>query len=330
MQTSDVLRGWGRILQGYHPSLSIEITTRCPLSCPGCYAYQPEHLAGRPLVSLSDFQGNELVERILALIDRERPLVVHIVGGEPLVRYRELNELLPRICALGIHVELVTSAVRPLPREWAALEGLTIVVSIDGLQPEHDERRKPATYERIFKHIEGHRIYIHCTITSQMMRREGYLEEFVRFWSARPEVDQIRFSFFTPQVGETSVEILTPEMRRKAVGDMDRLRLEHPKLLLTPGMLAAYLDPPKSPEECIFARVTRCVSADLETVVTPCQFGGTPDCAQCGCVASMGLHAIGGHRLPGGVRVGALFDASHRVGTVVRRAREKVAIAGPS
>jgi len=28
-------------------------------------------------------------------------------------------------------------------------ERLNVVVSIDGLQPEHDERRKPATYERI-------------------------------------------------------------------------------------------------------------------------------------------------------------------------------------
>jgi MoaA/NifB/PqqE/SkfB family radical SAM enzyme len=323
MQTADVLRSWGRILQGYHPSLSIEITTKCPLSCPGCYAYQPEHLAGTPLVSLADFQGDELVEGILALIDRRRPLVVHLVGGEPLVRYRELGALLPRIIQRGIHVELVTSAVRPIPREWAALEKLNIVVSIDGLQPEHDVRRKPATYERILKHIEGHRIYIHCTITSQMMGRDGYLEEFLEFWSARPEVAQIRFSFFTPQVGETSIEIPTPEMRERAVADMDQLRHRYAKLLITPGMLKTYLSPPQSPEECIFARVTECVSADLETVVTPCQFGGTPDCSRCGCVASIGLHTLGRHRLPGGIQVGKLFFASDRIGGAVRRVRER-------
>ena len=325
MQSSDVVRAWGRILRGYRPSLSIEITTRCPLSCPGCYAYQPEHLAGTPLESLSDFQGDELVDEVLALIDRERPLVVHIVGGEPLVRYRELNALLPQISRRGIYVELVTSAVRPIPREWAAIERLNVVVSIDGLQPEHDVRRKPATYERILKHIEGHRIYVHCTITSQMMRREGYLEEFVRFWSDRPEIGQIRFSFFTPQVGETSIEILTAQMRERAVADMDRLGRRYPKLLVSPGMLKAYLSPPQSPQECIFARVTQCVSADLETVVTPCQFGGTPDCAQCGCVASAGLHALGRYRLPGGVRVGSLFDASHKVGAAARWGRRAIA-----
>ena len=330
MRTAELLRAWGRILQGSAPSLSIEITTRCPLSCPGCYAYQPEHLGGAPLVSLADFQGDELVEGILELIDRHRPLVVHLVGGEPLVRYRELNRLLPQIVERGVHVEVVTSAVRPIPREWADLERLNVVVSIDGLQPEHDARRKPATYERILKHIEGHRIYVHCTVTSQMMGRDDYLEEFVRFWSGRPEVGQIRISFFTPQVGESSAEILTPAMRQRAVEELGRIGELYPKLLVSPGMLRAYLEPPASPAECIFARVTRCVSADLETVVTPCQFGGTPDCARCGCVASMGLHALGRHRLPGGVRVGALFSASNRIGSAVGRARRTPARAAQS
>lgn len=319
MHRADVIRAWGRILQGRPPTLSIEITTRCPLSCPGCYAYQPEHLAGTPLESLRDYQGDDLVEGILDLVDRHRPLVVHLVGGEPLVRYRELNEVLPKLSERGIHAEVVTSAVRPIPESWSALDGVTVVVSIDGLQPEHDARRKPATYERILKHIQGHRIYIHCTVTSQMMGREGYLEEFLEFWSARPEVAQIRFSFFTPQIGETSREILTPEMRRRAVAELDRLQKPYPKLLFGDGMRRAYLDPPGSPDRCIFARVTRCVSADLETVVTPCQFGGNPECSNCGCVASMGLHAVGEHRLPLGVRTGAIFEASFRVGALAQR-----------
>ncbi len=325
MHRVDVFRGWGRILQGRPPSLSIEITTRCPLSCPGCYAYQPEHLAGTPLESLKDFQGDDLVNGILDLVDRHRPLIVHLVGGEPLVRYRELDEVLPRLSERGVRVEVVTSAVRPIPASWSELDGVTVVVSIDGLQPEHDARRKPATYERILKHIEGHRIYVHCTVTSQMMERSGYLEEFMAFWSGRDEVAQIRISFFTPQIGEISREILTPEMRRHAVEELDRLKDFYPKLLFGDGMRKAYLDPPQSPDECIFARVTTCISADLETVVTPCQFGGKPNCSECGCVASMGLHAVGEHRLPVGITVGTIFDASFKVGSAIRQARERLA-----
>jgi MoaA/NifB/PqqE/SkfB family radical SAM enzyme len=317
LDRAHILHAWGRILQGRHPSLSIEITTRCPLSCPGCYAYQPEHLAGVPLTSLADRTGPALVEGILELVDRERPLLVHLVGGEPLVRYRELNELLPRLDRRGVRVEVVTSAVRRIPEAWAELELVTVVVSIDGLQPEHDARRKPATYDRILENIKGHRIVIHCTVTSQMTRRPGYLAEFVRTWSAHQAVRSIRVSFFTPQIGETSEEILTPEMRRRTVAELGRIGAEFPKLLVNRGMLDAYLEPPHDPSECVFARVTRCVSADLETSVTPCQFGGTPDCANCGCVASIGLHAVGRHRLPGGLRVGRIFDASLRVGAAV-------------
>src|SRR5262249_31100115 len=137
-----------------------------------------------------------------------KALHLSIVGGEPLVRYRELNSLLPKLAAQGTYTQLVTSAVRPIPIEWAALRRLQICVSIDGLQPEHDARRTPATYERILKHIKGHAITIHSTITRQQTERDGYLEEFIRFWSANEDIRQIWFSMYTPQIGEDSPEML--------------------------------------------------------------------------------------------------------------------------
>ena len=79
-------------------------------------------------------------------------------------------------------------------------------------------------------------------------------------------------------------------------------------------MIKVYAKPPQSPDECIFAQTTTCVSADFERRITPCQFGGNPDCSNCGCIASAGLAAVARHRLPGGLRVGAIFDASLRVG----------------
>src|SRR5579872_3189281 len=176
-----IVRAWGRILAGYAPALSIEITRECPLRCPGCYAYGDEHLGGGvTLREVRDLKGQELIDGVLALVDRHRPLHLSLVGGEPLVRYRELNTLLPTLSARGIHVQLVTSAVREIPREWHGLRRLSIVVSIDGLQPEHDARRTPATYERILKHIVGHSITVHCTVTRQQVTRPGYIEEFLR------------------------------------------------------------------------------------------------------------------------------------------------------
>jgi MoaA/NifB/PqqE/SkfB family radical SAM enzyme len=91
-----LVAAWGRILTGYTPSASIEITRECPLHCPGCYAYGDDHLGGDlTLREVRDFKGQELIDRVIALVDRLRPLHLSIVGGEPLVRYRELDTLLP-------------------------------------------------------------------------------------------------------------------------------------------------------------------------------------------------------------------------------------------
>jgi MoaA/NifB/PqqE/SkfB family radical SAM enzyme len=324
MRYAEVVRAWGKILSGRAPSLSIEITRECPLRCPGCYAYGENHLGeGIGLRQLSDSRGDELVARVLQLVDRLRPLHLSIVGGDPLVRYRELEALLPRLLERGVHVQIVTSAFRPLAAAWSEMEKLNIVVSIDGLQPEHDARRKPATYERIHKNIEGQRVTIHCTITSQMMEQPDALARFVEFWSGNSNVKRLWFSMFTPQRGEALVECLSPAQRRDAVEQLLALRREFPKVDMAEGLLREFLAPPASPRECIFARTTETVSADLTTRVTPCQFGGDPDCSQCGCVASMGLAAVGHHRLGGFIPVGALFRASAAAGEIVARARQR-------
>src|SRR5437899_2319661 len=100
LKKTEVIRAWGRILRGYRPNLSIEITRECPLRCPGCYAYEDAHIGnGVNLRQMVDKRGDELVRGVLGLIDRYRPLHVSIVGGEPLVRYRELEVMVPRIQA---------------------------------------------------------------------------------------------------------------------------------------------------------------------------------------------------------------------------------------
>jgi organic radical activating enzyme len=317
-----IVQSWGRILTGYTPSLSIEITRECPLRCPGCYAYGSEHLGGAmTLREVRDFKGQALIDGVIGLVRQHRPMHVSLVGGEPLVRFRELDVLLPRLSQMGLHMQVVTSAVRPIPVEWASIPRLSIVVSIDGLQPEHDVRRAPATYDRILKHIVGHQIVVHCTVTRQLLGREGYLREFTEFWSGQRHVRKIWFSLYTPQVGEESAEKLRPEDRTRVVTDLMALRTEFPKLQMPKGLIEVYATPPSSPADCIFSRVTHTLSADLQTKITPCQFGGTPDCSSCGCIASAGLAAIARHRLFGFVPISPIFEGSFRVGRVVRRLR---------
>lgn len=300
--------------------LSIEVTRECPLHCPGCYAYGDNHLGGDvTLRDLADKRGDDLVAGVLALVDRHKPLHVTLVGGEPMVRHRELSRILPEIAGRGIFSMVVTSGILPIPLDWMSLPHFTAAVSIDGLPEHHNVRRHPATYDRILANLAGRRVNVHWTITAPMLARPGYLEEYARFWNARPEVRSIWVSLYTPQQGEESAERLSPAQREQIARELPRLHALYPKLLAGEGYAQALLHPPASPQDCTFSRLSKNYSADLRTHVEPCVFGGQPDCSQCGCSASAASHWVSGMRLAGPFRVRHLMRGSMAIGSVVAR-----------
>jgi organic radical activating enzyme len=304
--------------------MSIEITRECPLSCPGCYAYDENHLGGaKTLRSLSDYRGDELVERIVGIVRHHRPLHVSLVGGEPLVRHRELSRLLPILSDMKVHTMVVTSAVIPVPRPWMDIPRVRVAVSVDGLPEHHDVRRKPATYERILRNIADCRVNVHWTITRPMLARSAYLEEYLAFWEARPEVVRIWASLYTPQKNEQTPEMLTPPERRATAEELWRLQHRYPKLLMNAGIAHAIQEPPATPNDCMFARMSTNYSADLRTRVEPCIFGGNPDCSQCGCAISSGLHWLKTVRAARLVPIGTLVNNSIAVGSVVGKLRRE-------
>src|SRR5215469_15174543 len=63
-----------------------------------------------------------------------------------------------------------------------------------------------------------------------------------------------------------------------------------------------------------FSRMSTNYSADLKTRVEPCVLGGTPDCNQCGCIASVGLHSVDSVKAAGPLKVNDLVRASMVVG----------------
>ncbi len=315
MKKRDIFPAWKTILMGRRPFLSIEITRECPLHCPGCYAYDEGHLGNhRNLRQAQEYHGDDLIKGILGLIQLYQPLHLSIVGGEPLLRRRELDILLPRLNAMNMEVQFVTSAVYPIPPSWAQLSNLHLVVSIDGLLPEHDRRRTPATYDRILHNIAGHRIIVHCVIMPSMLTRPDYLRDFADFWSGRSETKNIWFSLYTPQQGEVSEERLTLEERGRAIDAIVRLKKQFPMVCANKAIISGYRHPPKSPRDCIFARTTTCISPDLKTLIMPCQLGGNPVCSECGCFASAGLASIGQYKLAALVKVGDIFKLSRWIG----------------
>jgi MoaA/NifB/PqqE/SkfB family radical SAM enzyme len=317
-----VLSAWGKILSGKAPMLSIEITRECPLTCPGCYAYGENHLGGgTTLRQLSDLHGDALVDGVLQLVDKHKPLHVSLVGGEPLIRHRELGKILPALGRRGLCTIVVTSGVIRIPESWMKIPQLRVTVSVDGLPEHHDVRRKPATYQRILTNIAGCSVNIHWVITRPMLERPGYLEEYVAFWNARPEVNKIWVSLYSPQIGERSPEILSPEERETVARELPALAARYPKFLVTGGMARAFLHPPANPRECLFSKMSVNYSADLETLVEPCIFGGSPDCSQCGCSATSAFHSMREVPVAGPVKVGHFVAASVAIGRLAESLR---------
>jgi hypothetical protein len=153
------------------------------------------------------------------------------------------------------------------------------------------------------------------------MAKPGYLDEYLAFWTSRPETDRIWVSIYTPQVGELSVEKLTAELRRELIRQLPILKERYPALLMTPGIADAFATPPSNPQECVFSRVSVNYSADLKTQIQPCFFGGTPDCSQCGCAVTAGLHWIGRKRVLGPIRLEHMMNACVAVGRFAMAAR---------
>lgn len=321
MQPLNVFQSWGKVLTGRIPMLSIEVTRECPLHCPGCYAYGDSHLGeGAPnLRSLSDFRGDDLVNGILRLVDEHSPLQVSLVGGEPLIRYRELSRVIPELSRRGVYTMIVTSAVIPIPDEWTKLPHITVAVSVDGNPEDHDVRRKPATYGRILGNMKGHKVNIHWTVVRKNIEQPGYMDRYLDFWNAQPEVNRIWVSVYTPQMNEESAERLTEENRKQLAAYFRAIVGRYPKLTMHKGLMDAFLLPPTNPSTCLFSKLSINYTADLKSRVEPCVFGGEPNCAECGCSMSMGMHWLGDIKVAGPLRARHLINGSLGIGRTVNR-----------
>ena len=130
------------------------------------------------------------------------------------------------------------------------------------------------------------------------MKRPGYLNEFLKFWTVRPETNKVWFSLFTPQVGDQMPEMLTPQERAQAIADMSELRKQYPKLDMPEGMIRQFATPPKRPEDCVFALTTMTLSADLKTKINPASLAESSTAVRADASRPY-LSAVAAHKLAG-------------------------------
>jgi hypothetical protein len=115
--------------------------------------------------------------------------------------------------------------------------------------------------------------------------------------------------------------MLTPDDREFVARHLPLLGKQYPKLLVPEGVARAFVRPPSAPDDCLFSKMSANYSADLRSRVEPCVFGGSPDCSQCGCSISSGLHWVRTVRVVGPLKVDHFVSGSIGVGSLVNRFR---------
>jgi len=88
-----------------------------------------------------------------------------------------------------------------------------------------------------------------------MLSRCTYLEEYVAFGNVQPEVDHIRVSLYSPQIGEQSAERLTTENWRADCSHLAIIAEDLSENSSFPKEKArAFLRRRTSPEDCLLRR----------------------------------------------------------------------------
>lgn len=139
----------------------------------------------------------------------------------------------------------------------------------DGNPEDHNVRRKPATYDRILRNVKGAKVNIHWTVGRQNIEIPGYMDRYLQFWNAQPEVDRIWVSVYTPQLNEDSAERLTDDNRHAVAGYFASVARAYPKLSMHKGPMDAFINPPATPAECLFSKLSVNYTADLRSRVEP-------------------------------------------------------------
>ena len=143
--------------QGLLNNLYLHVTFRCQLECTHCYARADAH---------GHEQRDMPVRHIEALIREAKEAgfrQVVLTGGEPLIHKRR-DELLTMLTDLRpwtrpMNLVLRTNLAMPLDEDTltriaAAVD--QVVVSVDGNEQTHDERRGKGTYSAVVRNIEAY------------------------------------------------------------------------------------------------------------------------------------------------------------------------------
>lgn len=244
---------------------TFDLTAECPLRCRHCYFFSEP----QPDAALDD---EEWHLRLAEVVKEEQLHTAFWVGGEPLLR----PERLRRAAKLFARNAVATSGAVPIPPDL----GMGLLVSLDGLEPEHDRLRGHGAFARALDHLAplpAQSFVLNVTLTRETLGAIDQVPALVERTRAAGAV----VGFYTAAPG--SPLALIDAERELAVNRLLDLKRDHPDALLSPASALEFLRPGSGPGARCPYRGTDLAFDPLLRQRRPCTFGASADCARCGC-----------------------------------------------
>lgn len=207
----------------------VSITSRCNLSCRGCYMLQRKPRL-EPEMTLDELRS------VVSQAEDIGVSVVSLVGGEPLVRRNEVMNLarsFPRILfTLNTNGMLIDE---DMAAELAGCVNLVPFISLEGFKKETDSRRGQGVYDRVLAAcslLSTRLLFFGCAITVSRNTISKVLDEsFIRTMidaGARAFI----FIQYVPAEPGTDDLVPTPEQRRLLIACMDEFNRKYPAFFI--------------------------------------------------------------------------------------------------
>lgn len=129
----------------------VNVSQRCNLTCPYCYVNRGHFdYEEKPIPKMRSETSVKLVERIYQLFPGLQTYAFHFYGGEPLLNFRAVREIVEaaeakassRGTMADFHITTNGTVLTPEIADFMERHRFTVYFSIDGGQQNHDELRK--------------------------------------------------------------------------------------------------------------------------------------------------------------------------------------------
>jgi MoaA/NifB/PqqE/SkfB family radical SAM enzyme len=211
------------------PVMIVSITSRCNLSCTGCYM-KKRHAQSAPDMTPEVFRS------VISQAAGPGVSVIVIAGGEPLVRKQEIlgvarsfpHALFP-VFSNGLLIDKVTA------ESLSGLKNIVPVISFEGFRSETDLRRGSGVYDKLLSIcalLKGYRIFFGCSVIVTHPNFARVLDE--TFISSMLEAGARAFVFVecVPIEPGTGDLVLTPEQRKKLCTSLSSFTQKFPALFI--------------------------------------------------------------------------------------------------